>query len=142
MFANISGVKPPPDPKNKLPQGEAPSLQDQKLSAWALAAGIRLPLSQTHGHFRSHRGELPDVDFSGALPMRSRKSLFRDVFQWIGRQMKTNPDRAVSGALGHELAETPPRSYIEPVSTGDSGQGSASVDKQKRTAARPVKRVA
>lgn len=142
MFANISGVKPPPDPKNPLPRGEAPSLRDQKLSAWALAFGIRVPLSRSHGHFRSHRGELPDVDFSAAVPMPSRKSLFRDVFQWIGKRMKKNPDSALSGTLGHELAETPPHSYIEPVSTGDSGQGSASVDKRKCNAARPMKRVA
>jgi hypothetical protein len=142
MFANISGVKPPPDPKNPLPRGEAPSLRDQKLSAWALAAGIRVPLSQKHGHFRSHRGELPDVDFSAALPMPSRKSLFRNVLQWIGKRLKGSPDRTVSRTLGHELAETPPHSYIEPVSTGDSGQGSASVEKRKRNAARPMKRVA
>ncbi len=62
------------------------SLHDRKLATWALLIG-ETHSSAVHAEARRrpHRGMLPDVDFSHAVPDYSRPSLVRRLVRLIRR---------------------------------------------------------
>ena len=61
------------------------SLHERKLATWALLIG-ETHSSSVHAETRrrSHRGMLPDVDFSRAVPDYSRPSLVRRIMRLAG----------------------------------------------------------
>ena len=61
------------------------SLHERKLATWALLIG-ETHSSAVHAEARRrpHRGMLPDVDFSRAVPDYSRPSLVRRIMHMVG----------------------------------------------------------
>ena len=80
------------------------SLHDRKLATWALLIG-ETRQSAVHAEMRRrpHRGMLPDVDFSRAVPDLSRPSLVRRLMRLVRRD---------GGAgMQAEVGEAVPRPY-------------------------------
>lgn len=95
------------------------SLHDRKLATWALLIGeTRSSAAHAEARRRPHRGMLPDVDFSRAVPDLSRPSLVRRLIRLIrpdGGKGRTMPDKPVG--------ETAPAAYTgrdEAGALGDS----------------------
>ena len=104
------------------------SLHDQKMATWALLIGETYS-SAVHAEVRRrpHRGMLPDVDFSRAVPDHSRPSLVRRLI----RLMRPGPklrivDSTPSGSAKEPVGEMPASPYIAqrmadgPVDSGPS----------------------
>jgi hypothetical protein len=90
------------------------SLHDQKMATWALLIGETYS-SAVHAEVRRrpHRGMLPDVDFSCAVPDRSRPSLVRRIIRLIRPGPKLRlVDAAPSGSSSAAVGETPASPYI------------------------------
>ncbi|WP_292662147.1 hypothetical protein [Mesorhizobium sp.] len=73
------------------------SLHERKTATWALLIGETYS-SAVHAETRQrpHRGMLPDVDFSRAVPDHSRPSLVRRIIRLIPawcKNRRENPDR-------------------------------------------------
>jgi hypothetical protein len=67
------------------PIGGATSLNDQKLAAWEIAVGGRSPTTHPPGRVaRAHRGNLPDVDLSLAVPFPTKPSRVTVIAGWVG----------------------------------------------------------
>jgi hypothetical protein len=84
------------------------SLHDRKLATWALLVGeTRSSAVHAEVRRRPHRGMLPDVDFSRAVPDPSRPSLVRRLIGMV------RPDGAREKATaGMPVGETPSPAYI------------------------------
>ncbi|WP_353644926.1 hypothetical protein [Mesorhizobium sp. WSM2239] len=64
--------------------GNASNLSREKLAAWELAAGIRSPVAHPPGRAaRPHRGNLPDVDISLAVPFPTKPSRVSMIAGWV-----------------------------------------------------------
>jgi hypothetical protein len=90
------------------------SLHDQKVATWALLIGETYS-SAVHAEIRRrpHRGMLPDVDFSRAVPDRSRPSLVRRIVRLIRPGPKIRiVDSASSGSSSADVGEKPASPYI------------------------------
>ncbi|RWQ29581.1 MAG: hypothetical protein EOS20_32760 [Mesorhizobium sp.] len=94
------------------------SLHERRMATWALLIGETYS-SAVHAETRRrpHRGMLPDVDFSRAVPDRSRPSLVRRIMRLIRPGAKTGAklrvvDRAPSGSSNEPVGEKPATSYI------------------------------
>jgi hypothetical protein len=62
----------------------ASNLSRQKHEAWELAIGIRSPVAHPPGRAaRSHRGNLPDVDLSQAIPFPTKPSRVSMIAGWV-----------------------------------------------------------
>lgn len=62
----------------------ASDLNRQKLEAWELAIGIRSPVAHPPGRAaRSHRGNLPDVNMSLAVPFPTKPSRVSMIAGWV-----------------------------------------------------------
>lgn len=62
------------------------SLHEQKVATWALLIGeTHSSVAHAETRRRPHRGMLPDVDFSRAVPDHSRPSLVRRLVRLIRR---------------------------------------------------------
>ncbi|WP_287105223.1 hypothetical protein [Mesorhizobium sp.] len=106
------------------------SLHERRMATWALLIGETYS-SAAHAETRRrpHRGMLPDVDFSRAVPDRSRPSLVRRIIRLIRPGAKTGAklrvvDTALSGSSSEPVGEKPATSYIARSRTGgpsDSG---------------------
>ena len=89
-------------------------LNEARLLSWA----IPLDLDGGAGgrpSRRPHRGMLPDVDFSRAVPVPRRLGLLARLFRhWAGRLRKgATPDRAArSGAEDKALGEAERKAYV------------------------------
>ncbi len=75
------------------------SLHERKLATWALLIGeTRSSALHAEVRRRPHRGMLPDVDFSRAVPDYSRPSLVRRLIRLIrpsGGKSRTAADKPV-----------------------------------------------
>ncbi|QKD15798.1 hypothetical protein HGP13_12210 [Mesorhizobium sp. NZP2077] len=108
------------------------SLHDQKMATWALLIGETYS-SAVHAEVRRrpHRGMLPDVDFSRAVPDLSRPSLVRRIIRLIRPGAKIRlVDTAPTGSASEPVGEKPASPYIArsradgPDDSGPSALGS------------------
>ncbi|QIA22230.1 hypothetical protein [Mesorhizobium sp. AA22] len=103
------------------------NLHERRMATWALLIGETYS-SAAHAETRRrpHRGMLPDVDFSRAVPDRSRPSLLRRIIRLIRPGAETVAtlrvvDTALSGSSNEPVGEKPATSYIARSRTGGSG---------------------
>ena len=102
------------------------SLHIHRLPTWALLIGDTYS-SAVHAETRRrpHRGMLPDVDFSRAVPDHSRPSLVRRIIRLIRPGAKNRAGGGVSsGPSNASVGEKPATPYIARSRTdgpGDSG---------------------
>ncbi|WP_455858371.1 hypothetical protein [Mesorhizobium sp. 128a] len=102
------------------------SLHERKTATWALLVGETYS-SVVHAETRRrpHRGMLPDVDFSRAVPDHSRPSLVRRIIRLIRPGAKNRAGGGVpSGQSTASVGEKPASPYIGRSRTdgpGDSG---------------------
>jgi len=102
------------------------SLHERKTATWALLIGETYS-SAVHAETRRrpHRGMLPDVDFSRAVPDHSRPSLVRRIIRLIRPGAKNRAGSGVpSGQSNASVGEKPASPYIARSRTdgpGDSG---------------------
>lgn len=102
------------------------SLHERKMATWALLIGETYS-SAVHAETRRrpHRGMLPDVDFSRAVPDYSRPSLVRRFIRLIRPGAKIRVvDTAPSGSSNEPVGEKSATPYIARSRTdgpGDSG---------------------
>lgn len=100
------------------------SLHIHRLPTWALLIGETYS-SAVHAEVRRrpHRGMLPDVDFSRAVPDPGRPSLVRRLIRAIrpGRKARAADIAAARDPVG----EMPSAPYIERSRSGDSGDSEA-----------------
>ncbi|WP_292626689.1 hypothetical protein [Mesorhizobium sp.] len=94
------------------------NLHERRMATSALLVGETYS-SAVHAETRRrpHRGMLPDVDFSRAVPDRSRPSLVRRIIRLIRPGAKTGAklrvvDTALSGSSNEPVGEKPATSYI------------------------------
>ncbi|TPJ08340.1 hypothetical protein FJ959_21215 [Mesorhizobium sp. B2-2-4] len=90
------------------------SLHIHRLPTWALLIGETYS-SAVHAEVRRrpHRGMLPDVDFSRAVPDPSRPSLVRRIIRAIRPGAKIRlVDTAPSGSTKEPVGEKPANPYI------------------------------
>lgn len=63
---------------------DASNLSRKKLAAWELAAGVRSSVAHPPGRVaRPHRGNLPDVDLSLAIPFPTKPSRVSMIAGWV-----------------------------------------------------------
>ena len=117
------------------------SLHERKAATWALLIGETYS-SAVHAEERRrpHRGMLPDVDFSRAVPDHSRPTLVRRIIRLIRPGDRTRAGSGFSsgssepsGSSSEPVGEKPATPYIARSRAGD-GDDSAS---PARNAARP-----
>jgi hypothetical protein len=90
------------------------SLHERKTATWALLIGETYS-SAVHAEVRRrpHRGMLPDVDFSRAVPDPSRPSLVRRIIRLIRSGQKNRAGGTVpSGSSNAAVGEKPASPYI------------------------------
>lgn len=104
------------------------SLHERKMATWALLIGETYS-SAVHAEMRRrpHRGMLPDVDFSRAVPDRGRPSLVRRIVGLIrgGGAKDRASGTAPTGSLDDPVGESHPVAYIAREKTGDTGDSVA-----------------
>ena len=89
-------------------------LDEARLDAWAMALGEQRR-ARYRPRGRPHRGMLPDVDFSRAIPAPPRPGLVARLFRlFAGRPSKeaSPADAAESGTGDLVLGETERKSYV------------------------------
>ncbi|MBA1144396.1 hypothetical protein H0241_29750 [Mesorhizobium sp. CCANP35] len=102
------------------------SLHERKTATWALLIGETYS-SAVHAESRRrpHRGMLPDVDFSRAVPDHSRPTLVRRIIRLIRPGAKNRAGGGVPSAQSNaSVGEKPASPYIARSRTdgpGDSG---------------------
>jgi hypothetical protein len=105
------------------------SLHERKMATWALLIGETYS-SAVHAETRRrpHRGMLPDVDFSRAVPDPSRPSLVRRIIRLI-RPGDSNRAGGTtkSGSSGEPVGEKPATPYIARSRTDGPGDSEPSV---------------
>lgn len=121
------------------------SLHERKMATWALLIGETYS-SAVHAETRRrpHRGMLPDVDFSRAVPDHSRPSLVRRIARLFRPAGKTRAgdglspgNSAPSGSSSEPVGEKPATPYIARSRAGDADDSVSSA----RRAARATKLV-
>ena len=117
------------------------SLHERKVATWALLVGETYS-SAVHAEERRrpHRGMLPDVDFSRAVPDHSRPTLVRRIIRMIRPGDRKRADSglssATSGSTGSSndpVGEMPGKPYITRSRAGETGDSVSPA----RNAARP-----
>ena len=99
------------------------SLHERKMATWALLIGETYS-SAVHAEIRRrpHRGMLPDVDFSHAVPDYSRPSLVRRIIRLIRPGAKIRVvHTAASGSSNEPVGEMRSTPYIARNEASDSG---------------------
>ncbi|MDG4882219.1 hypothetical protein [Mesorhizobium sp. WSM4884] len=118
------------------------NLHERKMATWALLIGETYS-SAVHAEMRRspHRGMLPDVDFSRAVPDYSRPSLVRRIARMFRPARKTRAgdsfssgNSGASASSGDPVGEKPATPYI---ARGRAGEADGSVS-PARGAARPM----
>ncbi|WP_245451751.1 hypothetical protein [Mesorhizobium waimense] len=98
------------------------SLHERKMATWALLIGETYS-SAVHAETRQrpHRGMLPDVDFSRAVPDHSRPSLVRRIIRLIRPGEKSRAGATLpSGSSSEPVGEKPATPYIARSRAGDA----------------------
>ena len=104
------------------------SLHERKVATWALLIGETYS-SAVHAEERRrpHRGMLPDVDFSRAVPDHSRPTLVRRIIRMIRPGEKnragsgfSSESPGPSGSPSEPVGEKPVTPYIARSRAGDS----------------------
>ena len=117
------------------------SLHERKAATWALLIGETYS-SAVHAEERRrpHRGMLPDVDFSRAVPDHSRPTLVRRIIRMIRRGEKnqagsgfSTKSSGPSGSPSEPVGEKPANPYIARSRVDDADDSVSSA----RNAARP-----
>ncbi|MDX8456078.1 hypothetical protein RFM98_25425 [Mesorhizobium sp. VK9D] len=117
------------------------SLHERKVATWALLIGETYS-SAVHAEERRrpHRGMLPDVDFSHAVPDHSRPTLVRRIIRMIRPGDKSRAgssfssgSSAPSGSSSEPVGEKPATPYIARSGAGDTSDSVSPA----RKAARP-----
>lgn len=117
------------------------SLHERKVATWALPIGETYS-SAVHAEERRrpHRGMLPDVDFSRAVPDHSRPTLVRRIIRLIRPGDRTRAGSGVSsgssapsGSSNEPVGEMPAKHYIASSKAGDADDSVSPA----RNAARP-----
>ena len=117
------------------------SLHERKMATWALLIGETYS-SAVHAEERRrpHRGMLPDVDFSRAVPDHSRPTLVRRVarlFRPAGKVQAgdglSSGNSGQSGSSNEPVGEKPATAYIARNGAGDADDSVSPA----RNAARP-----
>jgi len=117
------------------------SLHERKAATWALLIGETYS-SAVHAEERRrpHRGMLPDVDFSRAVPDHSRPTLVRRIIRLIRPGDRTRAGSGFSsgssepsGSSSEPVGEKPATPYIARSRAGDADDSASPA----RNAARP-----
>ncbi|WP_083355019.1 hypothetical protein [Mesorhizobium sp. ORS 3428] len=117
------------------------NLHERKMATWALLIGETYS-SAVHAEARRrpHRGMLPDVDFSRAVPDHSRPSLVRRIARLFRPGEKAGAGESFSSessgpsvSSGEPVGEKPATPYIARSRAGDAGDSVSPA----RGAARP-----
>ncbi|RWA62549.1 MAG: hypothetical protein EOS65_11395 [Mesorhizobium sp.] len=104
------------------------SLHERRMATWALLVGETYS-SAVHAETRRrpHRGMLPDVDFSRAVPDHSRPSLVRRIIRLIRPGAKGRAgasfspgNSGASGSSAEPVGEKPATPYIARSRAGDA----------------------
>ncbi|MDX8447862.1 hypothetical protein [Mesorhizobium captivum] len=106
------------------------NLHERKMATWALLIGETYSSAvavHAEERRRPHRGMLPDVDFSHAVPDHSRPSLVRRVARLFRPAGKTRAGDSFSsgtsepsGSSGEPVGEKPATPYIARSRAGDA----------------------
>ena len=118
------------------------SLHERKMATWALLIGETYSSSvHAEERRRPHRGMLPDVDFSRAVPDHSRPSLVRRVARLFRPAGKARAGDSLpsgnsgpSGSSAEPVGEKPATPYIARSRAGDADDSVSPA----RGAARPM----
>ena len=102
-------------------------IHDPRLHAWTFRVGYSSPSSGR----RPHRGMLPDVDFSMAVPAAGRKPLLRRIIDLIRPRRRSpgpepDPGDWLSGSRLDGVGKTAAALYdppVPPVEKGDAMPG-------------------
>ena len=90
-------------------------LDEGRFDAWAMALG-QPPRARYKPRGRPHRGMLPDVDLSHAVPVERRPSLIARLFRLLAGRSRREAARAETTsertADGGALGETERKSYV------------------------------
>lgn len=111
------------------------SLHERKTATWALLVGETYS-SAVHAETRRrpHRGMLPDVDFSRAVPDHSRPSLVRRIIRLIRPGAKNRTAGGVPSAQSKaSVGEKPASPYIARSRTDGPGDSGPSVPADVRS---------
>ena len=117
------------------------SLHERKMATWALLIGETYS-SAVHAQTRRrpHRGMLPDVDFSSAVPDPSRPSLVRRIIRLVRPGTKgragasfSSGKSGASGSSTEPVGEKPSTPYIARSRTDGPGDSGPSVPDAVRT---------
>jgi hypothetical protein len=111
------------------------SLHERKLATWALLIGETYS-SAVHAEERRrpHRGMLPDVDFSRAVPDHSRPTLVRRIIRLIRPGDRNRASTSLpSESCNEPVGEKPAKPYIARSGAGDTSDSVSPT----RDAARP-----
>ena len=98
------------------------SLHERKVATWALLIGETYS-SAVHAEERRrpHRGMLPDVDFSRAVPDHSRPTLVRRIIRLIRPGDRNRAGSSLpSGPSSEPVGEMPAKPYIASSKAGDA----------------------
>ncbi len=112
-------------------------LDEARLAAWALALGQVRPFADPPAR-RRHRGQLPDVDFSFAVPAPRRPGLLVRLFRlasWRGGRAAADADGGMSGGGSLAIGEVEGEHYVALISRESALAEAASKVKQRRHAA-------
>ncbi|MER9848540.1 hypothetical protein NKJ55_14540 [Mesorhizobium sp. M0106] len=101
------------------------SLHERKTATWALLIGETYSTAvHAETRRRPHRGMLPDVDFSRAVPDYSRPSLVRRIIRLIRPGAKTSAKirivKTSSASSNETVGERPATTYIARSRTGEA----------------------
>ena len=117
------------------------NLHERKMATWALLIGETYS-SAVHAQTRRrpHRGMLPDVDFSCAVPDPSRPSLVRRIIRLVRPGTKgragasfSSGKSGASGSSTEPVGEKPSTPYIARSRTDGPGDSGPSVPDAVRT---------
>lgn len=112
LFNMPKGQCAPLDPASDPRRPDAASLHERKLAAWALAAGVSVPLAYPAPDRHTRRGELADLDMSLAGPdPRALPGLWRRLMSRL-RWGTAKTDNALSGQDRGAIGARPQMPYI------------------------------